>query len=174
MVNQNGQNQVAYAKAGDIWYFPKGEPHVIQGMEDQNEYLLVFDTGDFTAEGTTFNVDDWLLHTPPEVLAKNFKLNSSAAFNNVPNPYGTIHTGTPSDGSVASPDGQLTGNASWFFPASQLAATVAPGGGGVYKRVDSTNFPISQNIVGQIVLLKPKAIRELHWHPNVRNSDVVH
>ena len=29
----------------------QGIPHTIQGLEDENEYLLVFDDGDFDATG---------------------------------------------------------------------------------------------------------------------------
>jgi oxalate decarboxylase len=36
---------------GDVWYFPRGVPHTIQGLDDQNEYLLVFDEGDFDKIG---------------------------------------------------------------------------------------------------------------------------
>ena len=57
---------------GDIWYFPKGAAHAVQGLADQNEYLLAFDDGNFDASGTTFMVDDWLAHTPKDILAKNF------------------------------------------------------------------------------------------------------
>lgn len=88
-VDENGANQVdtlnevsdlgeyvavtlAYSVKGDIWYFPKGEAHVIQGLADQNEYLLAFDDGNFDAVGTTFMVDDWIAHTPKDILAKNF------------------------------------------------------------------------------------------------------
>lgn len=52
-------------EVGDIWYFPKGSAHTIQGktclvipfssalltllgLEDENEYLLVFDDGTFS------------------------------------------------------------------------------------------------------------------------------
>ena len=71
-VDEEGRNQVEVLNVGDIWYFPKGEAHVIQGLADQNEYLLVFDDGNFEAAGTTFNVDDWIAHTPKEILAKSF------------------------------------------------------------------------------------------------------
>ena len=70
-VDEFGQNQVDVLNEGDIWYFPKGEAHVIQGLADQNEYLLVFDEGDFDAPGTTFMVDDWIAHTPKDILAKS-------------------------------------------------------------------------------------------------------
>lgn len=36
---------------GDIWYFPKGSAHTIQGLEDENEYLLAFDEADFDKAG---------------------------------------------------------------------------------------------------------------------------
>ena len=71
-VDENGKNQVDTLNTGDIWYFPKGQAHSIQGLEDQNEYLLAFDDGNFDATGTTFNVDDWITHTPKDILAKNF------------------------------------------------------------------------------------------------------
>lgn len=70
-VDEFGRNQYEVLNEGDIWYFPKGEAHVIQGLADQNEYLLVFDEGDFEASGTTFNVDDWISHTPKDILAKS-------------------------------------------------------------------------------------------------------
>lgn len=34
-----------------MWYFPPGIAHTVQGQHDANEYLLVFDDGDFEAQG---------------------------------------------------------------------------------------------------------------------------
>jgi oxalate decarboxylase family bicupin protein len=70
-VDEYGRNQFEILNEGDIWYFPKGEAHVIQGLAEQNEYLLVFDDGNFDTAGTTFNVDDWIAHTPKDILAKS-------------------------------------------------------------------------------------------------------
>ncbi len=50
---------------GDLWYFPPGIPHSIQGLHEGCEFLLVFDDGDFS-EGSTFLISDWLAHTPPD------------------------------------------------------------------------------------------------------------
>lgn len=50
-VDQNGQYQVEQLGEGDIWYFPKGVAHTIQGIDDENEYLLTFDNGDFNSVG---------------------------------------------------------------------------------------------------------------------------
>ena len=71
-VDEEGRNQYEVLEVGDIWYFPKGEAHTVQGLADQNEYLLAFDDGNFDATGTTFMVDDWITHTPLDILAKNF------------------------------------------------------------------------------------------------------
>jgi quercetin dioxygenase-like cupin family protein len=50
-VDENGNYEVAQLNYGDIWYFPKGSAHTIQGLDDENEYLLVFDDADFDKVG---------------------------------------------------------------------------------------------------------------------------
>lgn len=50
-VDEFGRYQVERLGVGDIWYFPKGEAHTVQGLADENEYLLVFDDGNFDAVG---------------------------------------------------------------------------------------------------------------------------
>ena len=196
-VDEDGRNQVEVLNEGDIWYFPKGEAHVIQGLADQNEYLLVFDDGDFEALGTSFNVDDWIAHTPKEILAKSlgeFSFCSSLfgierqtdpispsseltvpnpgidpsllASVPSPNPY-ILKANSSADLTIGSPYGKLEGNRSYVFKASEIAAEEVPGGGGTVKTVDSRNFPVAKTIASSIVTLKPSALRELHWHPNV-------
>jgi oxalate decarboxylase len=39
--------------------------------------------------------------------------------------------------------------------------------GGEVRVVDSANFPIAKDIAAALVTLKPGALREMHWHPNV-------
>ncbi len=38
--------------------------------------------------------------------------------------------------------------------------------GGEVRIVDSSNFPVAQNIASAMVTIKPGGIREMHWHPN--------
>lgn len=149
---------------GDIWYFPKGIAHTIQGLEDQNEYLLVFDDGNFDAVGTTFNLDDWIAHTPKDVLAKNFGLPEST-FATVPSPNPYILNATVSTKSVSGPE--LTGNNTYTYHTFKHPSVPVPGQGGVFYKIDSTVFPISTTIAATFVKLEPKGLRELHWHPNV-------
>src|SRR5262249_10716471 len=76
-VDAQGRNFVDDVGVGDIWYFPSGIPHSIQGLgPDGCEFLLVFDDGDFD-EDSTFMINDWFKHTPNEVLGKNFGVPAS-------------------------------------------------------------------------------------------------
>jgi oxalate decarboxylase len=64
-VDQDGRNFVDDVGVGDLWYFPAGIPHSIQGLEpDGCEFLLVFDDGSFS-EDNTFLLSDWFKHVPP-------------------------------------------------------------------------------------------------------------
>lgn len=168
-VDENGRNQYETLNEGDIWYFPKGEAHGVQGLADENEYLLIFDDGNFDATGTTFMVDDWITHTPKDILAKNFGVDPSV-FKTVPSPNPYILNASVSTEGITSPYGTLSGNSSYVYHASQFPATQAAGGGGTIQIVDSRNFPIATTIAAAIVTLEPGALRELHWHPNVRPS----
>ncbi|KAF4637075.1 hypothetical protein G7Y89_g1020 [Cudoniella acicularis] len=164
-VDEDGNYQVDKLEVGDIWYFPKGSAHTIQGLADENEYLLVFDDGNFDAVGTTFMVDDWVAHTPKSVLAKNFGVNQSV-FDSVPTTDPYILNETVSTASPTGPESGLTGNSSYVFHQSQKARIPIPGGGGNLSIVDSRNFPIATTLAATVVSLKPQGLRELHWHPN--------
>jgi len=71
LFDEEGRLFIDESAAGDLWYFPSGLPHSIQALKDGVEFLLVFDSGDFS-ENETFLICDWFAHTPREVLAKNF------------------------------------------------------------------------------------------------------
>ena len=82
-IDPQGRNFVDDVGVGDLWYFPSGIPHSIQGLgPDGCEFLLVFDDGDFD-EDDTFLLSDWFKHVPAEVLAKNFGV-SAASFDRLP------------------------------------------------------------------------------------------
>jgi len=59
-LDQEGGNFVGDLEKGDLWYFPRGHPHSIQGLgPNGTEFLLVFDDGAFS-EDSTFLLTDWL------------------------------------------------------------------------------------------------------------------
>lgn len=63
-IDYEGGNFYDDLKKGDLWYFPSGVPHSLQGLsENGTEFLLIFDDGNFSEE-STFLLTDWL-GTPP-------------------------------------------------------------------------------------------------------------
>jgi len=166
-VDQQGRSFVNDVNEGDLWLFPPGVPHSIQGLgPDGCQFLLVFNDGNFD-EFETFLITDWVAHTPKEVLAKNFKVPAST-FDKVPTraPY-IFQTGLPGDLKLEQNQAaQVTGVAprSFAFSTSQMKPNKVTPGGEV-KIVDSKNFPVTP-IATAIVKLKPGGLRELHWHPN--------
>lgn len=128
--------------------------------------LSSFDDADFDRVGTTFNVDDWVSHTPKSILAKNFGVDASI-FNSVPSPNPYILKGTAAPPTISGGT-QIADStpASWVYRTLQHPAESVPGDGGEFFKIDSTNFPTSKTIAATLVRLKPGGLRELHWHPN--------
>jgi oxalate decarboxylase len=83
LLNPDGTIFIDDVSKGDLWYFPAGYLHSIQGLApDGCESLLVFDQGMFS-EDNMFLLSEWVAHTPPEVLSKNFGL-AEGALTNLP------------------------------------------------------------------------------------------
>ena len=60
--------------AGELWYFPRGWGHSIEGLGPGTAtFLLVFNDGTFS-EGATFSITDWVSHTPSAWVAANLGL----------------------------------------------------------------------------------------------------
>src|SRR5258706_9918002 len=77
-LDAEGKSFVSDVTEGDLWYFPTGIPHSIQGLNpDGAEFLLVFDDGNFS-EYETVLLTDWMAHTPHDVLSANFGVSQQA------------------------------------------------------------------------------------------------
>jgi len=166
-ISPTGQSSVEDVEEGDLWFFPAGLPHSLQGLgPDGAEFVLAFDDG-AQSESNTLLITDWFAHTPPEVLSKNFGM-PVETFKDIP-----LHN-------------------LWIFPgeepgdleADQIAAGVEWGGtepvifrlgksaparqnsGGQIQIADSSNFPIAKTVATALVTIEPGSMRELHWHPN--------
>jgi oxalate decarboxylase len=152
---------------GDLWYFPAGLPHSIQALADGVEFLLVFDSGDFS-ENETFLITDWFNHTPRDVLAQNFGV-SESAFDALPTDIGhsryMFAGDVPpalSDDAPPYPATQPPQSYTWHMHAQEPTKTP----GGQIRITDSRSFRVSERIAAALVEIEPGGMRELHWHPN--------
>ncbi|MEI9975597.1 MAG: cupin domain-containing protein [Ignavibacteriota bacterium] len=168
LLNPDGTIFIGDVGEGDLWFFPAGSPHSIQGLgPDGCEFLLVFDQATFSEYGT-FLISDWLAHTPGEVLSKNLRL-SESALQKLPDGELYIFPGTI-PGSVEDDRKAVGGDAvaskiDYTFRMKAMTPTMQTAGGTV-QIVDSLNFPASKTIASALLTIKPGAMREMHWHPN--------
>src|ERR1700740_923087 len=109
VMNPDGTMFIGDVEEGDLWIFPAGFPHSIQGLgPDGTEFLLVFNQGAFSEDGTML-LSEWIAHTPPEVLAKNTGLDPGA-FAKAPQAPLYIFPGTV-PGSLAQDRAEIGGEA---------------------------------------------------------------
>jgi oxalate decarboxylase len=153
---------------GDLWFFPAGFPHSIQGLNpDGCEFLLVFDEGSFSEENT-FLLSEWVAHTPPEVLAKNMGLNKSELALLPTDELFIFPADLPrslEEDRIAVGGKAVETKTPYTFKMLAMEPTKKTSGGEV-RVVDSKNFPVSKSIAAGLVTIKPGGMRELHWHPN--------
>jgi len=164
-IDANGRNFVDDVGVGDLWYFPGGIPHSIQGLgPDGCEFLLVFDDGDFD-EDDTFLLSDWFKHVPAEVLGKNFGLPASL-FGHTPDPSELYIFKAPVPDPLG-PD-KLLGAPPVLqtFSHRMMAQEPIRTKSGTVRITDSSVFLASRNIAAALVEIEPGGLRELHWHPN--------
>jgi oxalate decarboxylase len=164
VVDEQFRSFEADVAEGDLWNFPSGIPHSIQGLEgDGCEFLLVFDDGNFN-EDETFLVTDFMAHIPKSVLAKNFGV-AESAFDRIPK--SELYIFNADLPGPLSPDrgaGPTPVNYCHHMTAQEPVRTKY----GTARITDSTNFPAASTIAAGLVEIEPGGMRELHWH---RTSD---
>jgi oxalate decarboxylase len=164
----HGNGFVSDVGVGDLWYFPTGIPHSIQGLgPDGCEFLLVFDDGTFS-EYDTVQLADWTSRTPREVLAKNMGV-PVGAFKNIPDHQLYIFQGEV-PGAIEDDVRAIGGAANMPKERFDFRMLAQPPTkrttGGEVRIVDSSNFTVSRTIAAALVTVHPGGLRELHWHPN--------
>jgi oxalate decarboxylase len=156
----DGKGETVDFGPGDVWYFPRGHGHSIQGIGPGDcHFILVFDNGEFS-EFATFSISDWLAHTPRDVLAKNLQV-PAAMFANFPKEEvyfarGAVPPRTTKSLSTAPPKHR-------YRLELQTPRKFA---GGELRLATVNEFPISTTMAGGVMKLARGALRELHWHPN--------
>jgi oxalate decarboxylase len=165
VIAPSGNSEISDFGPGDIWYFPKGHGHSIQGIgKEECHFLLIFDDGRFSEFGT-FSITDWLSRTPADLLAQNLSLPPEAIAKLPKEEVYIVQGDVPPD----APPSALNPN----IEPSQLnhkfrlgAGRLLTFAGGTEQIVSQQQFPISSTITGVLLTLKPGGLRELHWHPN--------
>jgi oxalate decarboxylase len=168
VMNPDGTMFIDDVGKGDLWLFPAGFPHSIQGLgPDGCEFLLVFDEGNFSEDGT-FLLSEFVAHTPRNVLMKNFGLGKDAIAKLPKQELYIFPAALPlslAQDKAAVGGRRVESPIPYTFKMSAMTPTRKTPGGEV-RIVDSRNFPVSRNVASALVTLKPGALRELHWHPN--------
>jgi oxalate decarboxylase len=168
VMNPDGTMFIGDVAEGDLWLFPAGFPHSIQGLgPDGTEFLLVFNQGNFSEDGTML-LSETMAHMPPEVLVKNTGLDKTV-WSSTPGAPLYIFPGTLPN-SLEQDKAEIGGEAvaskiqyTYHLKSSEPTRSYE---GNEVRIVDSTNFPPSTHIAAALVTLKPGAVRELHWHPH--------
>jgi oxalate decarboxylase len=167
-IDAEGRSFVRDVSEGDLWYFPTGIPHSIQGLgPDGAEFLLVFDDGHFS-EHETVLLSDIAAHTPRDILARNFGVEPKALDGMFNEELFIFQAPVP--GPLA-PDQKI---AAGMLGPSPCEFSFRPGERSVAKRtkggeariVDSSAFKVSTTVAVAIVTVHAGGMRELHWHPN--------
>lgn len=163
VVDPEGNLQIDDLWPGDMWLVPAGIPHSIQGLEEGTEFLLVFDDGNFS-ENETLLITEYMAHTPPSVLAKNFGVDEED-FTGIPKKEKYIFR-MPVPASLDVVRSQLPKappRLSYVLHASDIDAERYSGG--TVKTVDARNFPLT-TLSALVIEIEPGGMREMHWHPD--------
>lgn len=168
VMNPDGTMFLDDVSEGDLWFFPAGYPHSIQGLGPEGcQFLLVFSEGMFS-EDNTFLLSEFVAHVPPEVLQKNTRLTSSEVAKLPKKQLYMFAADLPGslDADRAAIGGsKVAAKQQYTFKTNAMPPTTKNAGGEI-RVIDSSNFAASTSIATAIVSLKPGAMRELHWHPN--------
>ncbi|WP_435015335.1 cupin domain-containing protein [Tundrisphaera sp. TA3] len=166
VIDPEGRQETNDFGPGDVWYFPRGHGHSLQGMGPGTaHFILIFDNGYFSEFGT-FSITDWLGHAPRALVAKNLGVPESELarlpkeevyFARGPVPPEVPPTPLPGD--LQAPP--LTHK---YELLKQQPHSIHRGGR--EWRLGADRFPISTTVTGVVLDLNPGGLRELHWHPN--------
>ena len=163
-VDAQARKFVADVKEGDLWFFPGGVPHSVQGLgPDGCEFILVFNDGNFS-EDSTFLITDWFAHLPKEVLAKNFGVPVSTFDKTNRNDLWIFDAPAPGalkDDLAESPNPEVPNPYKFSLLDSK---PVFESKGGSVRIADANNFKAA-TMAAALVEIEPGGMRELHWHP---------
>lgn len=166
-IDLDGKSFVADVSKNDLWFFPSGVPHSIQGLgSDGCEFMLVFDDGDFS-ESETVLLSDAMAHLPPGLLSKNLGVGEQTLRSVPKQELFIFQTDVPGrlEADQKAAAGALGKSSQDFAFRTMALPPSKQAKGGEVRIVDSSKFKASTTAMA-MVTLRPGGLRELHWHPN--------
>lgn len=163
-VDERGRTFIADCKPGEGWIFPKNIPHSIQGLHEGCEFLMLFDKGTYS-EDHTFSISELFSHMPLDVFSANFGV-PEETFKDIPKAEVYITDGGdpgPLESQrVKSPYGEVPNT----FKHELINVEPIVCEGGTIQILDHHNFPACTTVACARNVIKPGAMREIHWHSN--------
>ncbi len=164
VLTPEGTSEINNYKPGDLWFFPKGHGHAIQTIGDKPcHFLLSFDNGAFSEHGT-FSITDWMNVTPKEMLALDFGIPKDA-FDAFP-PGETYIQAGPIVPIAEAVDAPWPKESTHKFQLLKDPRAVRDFDGGTFQLATVDEWPISKAMSGGRMVIKPGAMRKLHWNVN--------
>ncbi|MFL5265659.1 MAG: cupin domain-containing protein [Stellaceae bacterium] len=168
VLDPEGQAYVADVNEGDLWFFPPGYPHSLQGLgPDGCEFVIAFDDGKASEFNTLLVTDFSRAHSArypgPEFRRSSRGVLENTAARSLHFPEQPAGTARCRPGSRVEPERPLE-KPIHLFPETP---TVRAGDGrrhGADRR--QQEFPRLQDHRLGTRDPAPGALRELHWHPN--------
>ena len=124
--------------------------------------MQIFDDGE-ASEYKAFQLTDWFAHTPRDVLRKNFRVPESTLAR-IPEREKFIFRSLLSKRSPQDETQPGVPTTRRRLTHKLLAQEPLRVPGGEVRIADCTNFPVT-SISAAHVVIKPGALREMHWHP---------
>ncbi|XP_054156580.1 oxalate decarboxylase OxdC-like [Oppia nitens] len=166
IVSPEAKGRVADIKQSDLWFFPSGWAHSIQGIgKDGCFFILAFNKGDFN-DFDKFQLTDYLIHTPHLVTDLNFAT-TGRTFARLPKSKLYIFPSQlpgPLEKELAAVAKGTGLTPPITFDTTKIEPNVTRTGGSV-KIIDRRNFPLT-TMASAILTINPGGMREMHWHPN--------
>ena len=164
VLTPEGTSEINNYKPGDLWFFPKGHGHAIQTIGDKPcHFLLSFDNGAFSEHGT-FSITDWINVTPKDMLALDFGVPKDA-FDAFPKGETYIQAGAVVPLSDAM-DAPWPKDSTHKFRLLTDPRAVRDFDGGEFRLATVDEWPVSKGMSGGRMVIKPGAMRKLHWNVN--------
>ncbi|RFS20095.1 cupin domain-containing protein [Chitinophaga silvatica] len=164
VIHPDGSSYIDIFNPGDVWYFPKGYGHALQGIgTEECHFILIFDNGNFS-EDHTFSITDFVSSVPKEVAAKNLNISTEEVEQLFQGETYFAQCEPPTFQNHLLPRRSEEALKSMHrYPL--LAQQPKMFAGGLQRVVTRTEFPISQTMAGSVLEIQPGCMREMHWHP---------